>query len=212
MLLPYDARSRLLFIGDSITDSGRRDEREGIGSGYVRLIRDYLRASNPTVAPHVINRGNSGDTIADLSSRWEQDVIRERPDVLSIMVGINDVWHRLENAGNGGVPVSTFRQVYAHLLELTTNLLPTCKVVLCEPSVISPPAHPEGNTEILHYVEVINELAHKFHANNTVPLHSAFRSAETFRPDIDWTTDGVHPTSAGHMLIARTWLETTRSL
>jgi acyl-CoA thioesterase-1 len=212
MPLAFDSRTRLLFVGDSITDAGRRDDPDGVGFGYVRSIRDYLRAREPTVAPHVLNAGVSGDTIVDLASRWSRDVIAQRPDILSVMVGINDVWHRLENAGCGGVPIGPYRQVYAHLLETTADLLPACRIILCEPTVISPPAHPKGNEELSHYVEVVHELAKHARTEAVVPLHSAFAAAEKFRPDLDWTTDGVHPTSSGHMLIARTWLETTRSL
>jgi acyl-CoA thioesterase I len=212
MPLAFDARSRLLFVGDSITDAGRRDDPDGVGFGYVRLIRDYLRARDPTTAPHVLNAGISGDTVVDLGGRWSQDVLAHRPDIISIMIGVNDVWHRLENAGNGGVPIGLYKQIYAHLLQVTADLLPTCKIVLCEPTIISPPAHPKGNEELSQYVEAVHRLAREARAETVVPLHGAFLAAQKFRPDIDWTTDGVHPTSTGHMLIARTWLQSTGSL
>src|SRR5688500_12163912 len=96
MALEFSRDSKLLFIGDSITDAGRAADSEDIGSGYVRMIRDLLRADDHANAAQVINRGMSGDKIVDLKARWERDVIAIRPNVLSIMIGINDVWHGLK--------------------------------------------------------------------------------------------------------------------
>ena len=212
MALPIESRSRLLFIGDSITDCGRRDDAEAIGQGYVRLIRDYLRAKHPQTAPHVLNLGVSGDTVLDLAARWRNDVLEHAPDVVSILIGVNDVWHRLERVGNGGVAVDRYIEVYAGLLEQMRELRPACAIVLCEPTVILPPSHPRGQSELAAYVDAVHDLAARFGAQATPPLHSAFVAACKFRPDIEWTSDGVHPTSSGHMLIARTWLESTALL
>src|ERR1700712_5153447 len=90
-----------LFIGDSITDVGRRDEPEGLGNGYVRLIRDYLYAKDPVKAPRVINTGISGNRVTHLQKRWKEDVLDHAPDVVSIKIGINDVWHNLGGKSDG---------------------------------------------------------------------------------------------------------------
>src|SRR5690554_5891653 len=95
MAISIDRNTRLLFIGDSITDCGRRQDPEGIGSGYPRLVRDYLSAKDPDNAPVVLNTGISGNRVTCLQERWKTDVLDLKPDVLSIKIGINDVWHSL---------------------------------------------------------------------------------------------------------------------
>jgi lysophospholipase L1-like esterase len=184
---------------------------EEVGFGYVRLIRDYLRAAKPQNAPQVINMGISGNKITDLADRWEHDVIRKIPDVLSIKVAINDVWHGLQDV-HAGVPADEFRRIYAQLLQQVRDRLPECTIVLCEPTVIDAPVHERGNEFLAPYIKAIRELGEEFDVSAIIPLHGAFVIATKQRPDIQWTTDGVHPTSSGHMLIARTWLETTKNL
>jgi acyl-CoA thioesterase I len=207
MAISFKSGSRLLFIGDSITDCGRREDREEMGSGYPRLIRDWLTAKDPTDAPHVINRGISGNKVTDLADRWTSDVIAEKPDVVSVKVGINDVWHGLAPR-TAGVPIGDFVATYRRLLTETQKALPNIGLVLCQPSVIWHPAPAEGNETLKPYIAAVNELAKEFRAT-LVPLHEAFTRAARLRPDIKWTPDGVHPSSPGHMLIARTWLVAT---
>ncbi|MFN4243600.1 MAG: SGNH/GDSL hydrolase family protein, partial [Tepidisphaerales bacterium] len=137
------ANHRLLFIGDSITDCGRTDpsmsKRDPIGIGYVRFIQDYLLARDPANAPLVINRGISGNKVTDLAERWERDVLAEKPDWVSVKIGINDVWHGYKDASLA-VPIERFRTVYADLLRQTKAALPRVKLVLCQPTVIGPAA------------------------------------------------------------------------
>ncbi len=209
--MPLDLQpgQTFLFIGDSITDCGRRNDPEGVGSGYVRIIRDYLYAKNPSVAPRVINTGISGNKVTDLAKRWKEDVIDHAPDVLSIKIGINDVWHGLNRENPTGVAIEQFVEVYHVILRQVHGALPNTKIVLCQPSVIEPPSPAEGNAVLQPYVRAVNELKREFSAAALVPLHAAFVNARRMRPDINWTPDGVHPSSAGHMLIARTWLAET---
>lgn len=200
--------SRLLFIGDSITDCGRREEAEGIGSGYPRLIRDYLRAKDPENAPVVLNTGVSGNRITDLQQRWQKDVLDLKPDMLSIKIGINDVWHGLDGKKNG-TSLEVYTATYRNILKQLRSTLPTCALVLCEPSVICPPASiADGNKVLKPYVQAVNMLAQEYRANMVIPLHNLFLQALAQRPDLQWTNDGVHPTTTGHMLIARAWLAT----
>jgi lysophospholipase L1-like esterase len=210
MPIRLNPKSKFVFIGDSITDCGRGGEPEGIGSGYVRFVRDYLRAKDPGHAPEVINRGVSGNKVTNLRDRWSKDVIDLSPNVLSIMIGINDVWHGL-NPGGSGVDIDTYRRTFAQLISQTKEKHPACEIVLCEPTVISPPAHEKGNESLRPYVAAVREMAVELKLL-LVPLHQVFLDAAKARPDIDWHTDGVHPTSSGHMLIARQWLEATELL
>jgi lysophospholipase L1-like esterase len=209
MAIPLAADTRLLFIGDSITDCGRRTCPEQIGSGYPRLVRDWLRAGSPATAPHVINTGISGNKVPDLQKRWDADVIAHAPDVVSVKIGINDVWHGLNPENPRGVDVETYTAGYRDILARLKQARPGVRIVLCEPSVIDPPQDARANEVLQPYVRAVRALAQEFAAECVVPLHAAFVDARRQRPDIAWTTDGVHPTSAGHMLIARTWLEAT---
>jgi lysophospholipase L1-like esterase len=208
MAIPLTPGQTFLFIGDSITDCGRREDAEGLGSGYPRLIRDYLLAKDPAAAPRVINTGISGNKVTDLAARWKEDVLDHQPDVVSIKIGINDVWHGL-SGGAEGVPIERFVEMYHVILRQLHAVVPKARLVLCQPSVIDPPAPAEGNAVLQPYVRAISELRREFNAAALVPLHTAFVNAKKLRPDIAWTPDGVHPSPTGHMLIARTWLAET---
>src|SRR5688572_16225334 len=117
MAISLGRDKKLLFIGDSITDCGWAGEPECMGSGYVRLVRDWLRAADPANAPQVLNRGISGHKVTDLAARWQKDVLDHRPDVVSVKIGINDVWHGLMSWGEGGVPVDRYADVFRDLLQ-----------------------------------------------------------------------------------------------
>ena len=210
MSIRLTPKAKFLFIGDSITDCGRGGDKEGMGSGYVRVVRDYLRAKDPGHAPEVINRGISGNKVTNLRDRWQKDVLDLSPSVLSIMIGINDVWHGLNTPG-AGVDLETYKSTYRGLLAQVKEKLPECAIVLCEPTVISPPAPAKGNESLKPYVAAVRELVLEQKVA-LVPLHDVFLDAAKARPDIDWATDGVHPTSSGHMLIARQWLAATELL
>ena len=205
MALTLSPEAHWVFIGDSITDCGRRECPEQIGDGYVRLVRDWLLAAHPARAPQVINRGISGNKITDLQARWDEDVLALQPDVVSVKIGINDVWHGLGPEPNG-TPLDQFLEVGADILQRLKGAFPAAKIVLCEPSVIWPPAPEVGNERLQPYIDAIRALGVQFGVEQVVPLHAAFVQSREARPDIDWAPDGVHPSSSGHMLIARTWL------
>jgi lysophospholipase L1-like esterase len=209
MPLNLNAATRLLFVGDSITDCDRRNDDERVGFGYVRIVRDWLRARDPANAPVVINAGISGNKVIDLDARWETDVIAQEPDVVSVMIGINDVWHGLVPEWGPGVALEPFIETYRAILTQLRAQKPACRLVLCEPTVISPPAPRQGNDLLQPYVRAVNDLAQDLLADAVVRVHDIFRAAEQARPDIEWTVDGVHPTTAGHTVIARAWLEGT---
>lgn len=207
-MIHLDRNGRLLFIGDSITDADWRKDLESLGKGYVRMVREHLCARDPANAPTVLNRGISGNKIPDLEKRWQRDVLDLAPDVLSIFIGINDVWHGLV-PGREGCPIERYTAGYAGLLRQTRQAFPNVTVVLCEPSALWLPEPPDAHDRLQPYVQAVRDLAREHRAAAVVPLNAAFNAAKTARPDIAWTTDGVHPTSVGHALIARTWLSAT---
>jgi acyl-CoA thioesterase-1 len=197
--------TKLLFIGDSITDCGWRTCKEQIGNGYVRLIRDQLIVSDPANAPVVINRGISGNKMPDLQKRWQRDVLDQSPDIVSIYIGINDVWHGLL-AGRDGCNIDAFVAGYRDVLGRTRQAIPKAGVVLCEPSVLWLSDPPDANEKLAPYVAAVHEIGREFDVDRVIELHSAFEKTRAIRPEFQLTTDGVHPTSTGHMLIARTWM------
>jgi acyl-CoA thioesterase I len=211
MAFDYSNSARMLFIGDSITDCARGEDPEHLGNGYVRIICDYLRAKDPARAPQIINRGISGNKVTDLANRWQVDVLDLEPDLVSIMIGVNDVWHSL-TPGLKGVDLETYRATYRGLLEKLRATEPTCAIVLCEPTGIWPPQDPRANEMLAPYIKVVNELGAEFAVRCVVTLHAPLNRAREARPDIGWVPDGAHPSSSGHMVIARAWLEAMRLL
>jgi acyl-CoA thioesterase-1 len=199
------AASRLLFIGDSITDAQRQHDPERLGYGYVRLIRDHLAARDRATVPVVINQGISSQQLPDLEARWQRDVLEQAPDMVSIYIGINDVWHGLE-PGHTGCDLPRFTTGYRAILDRTRQALPDATIVLCEPSVLWLPDHPSANDRLKPYVAAVRDLARQLGAP-LVGLHDAFEQVRLERPDIPWTLDGVHPSDAGHALIAGLWLQ-----
>jgi len=206
MVLSIGPATKLLFIGDSITDAGRASDPEGLGFGYVRIVRDVLLARDPANAPVVINRGVNGQMITDLQARWQADVLDASPDVISIYVGINDVVNELLM---GGSNLHRYGEVYQAILAGTRQALPQAAIVLCEPSVLWLPGYPDGNARLAPYVEVVHVMAEAYDAIGVVKLHDTFGRAREARADVAWLIDGVHPTSTGHMLIAQRWLAAT---
>lgn len=196
---------RLLFQGDSITDCQREREAGGpgdpLGSGYPSLI---ARALAPEGCHEVLNRGVSGNRIVDLYARWKPDALHLKPDLISILVGVNDTWH--EKTRGNGVEVDRYAQIYRLLLEWTRRVLPDVKLVLCEPFLLPcGTVTPEWRPEIDERRAVVAELVRDFGAI-LVPFQSELDEALTRHPADYWAADGVHPTPPGHELLASCWL------
>lgn len=207
----------ILFQGDSITDCGRaRIEitdpaylRSGLGPGYpyliaARLLCDRGRDFN------FYNFGISGNRVVDLYARWKADCINLRPDILSILIGVNDTWH--EKARQNGVEVPRYEQFYRMLLDWTLKELPEIKLVLLEPFVFPFGAVGEDwIEEIDQRREVVAGIAKDYGAV-FVPLQSILNNALKVAPQEHWLADGVHPMPAGHQLIADAWLKAAAPL
>lgn len=196
---------RILFQGDSITDCGRRRETETadamrpeLGSGYVARIAEQLPAWE------VLNRGVSGNRVVDLYARWKIDALRLQPEAISILVGVNDTGHEF-SIGNG-VEVGRYAMIYRMLLDWTRSVLPAVKLVLCEPFVLPCGQVGQGWREDIDQRRlVVKGLSREFRAA-FVPFQEAFDSALSDQPAPHWSADGVHPTPAGHDLMAACWL------
>ncbi|WP_079709042.1 SGNH/GDSL hydrolase family protein [Paraliobacillus ryukyuensis] len=196
---------RIVFIGDSITEWGRTDS-EPLGTGYVNLIHDYWLVSNPNQTPEIINKGVGGDRVVNLQERWNQDVLALKPDILSVSIGINDVWRQLDNVDMEQVYPERFESIYRELLEKTIALT-NSEIILMEPTIIEETVESEGNQLLKAYVDAIHRLGSEFNLV-IVPTHTAFLNYLNSEATEPLTIDGVHMNSAGNMLMAKTWLET----
>ncbi|MBO5822648.1 MAG: SGNH/GDSL hydrolase family protein [Lentisphaeria bacterium] len=201
----------VLFQGDSITDARRdREAVEGntssTGTGYVALVAGKLLAQNIGKEFNCINRGISGNRVVDLYARWKVDALNLKPDLLSILVGVNDTWH--EFAWQNGVEVERYEQIYRMLLEWTKAELPNVKLVLCEPfCLLSELVTQEWVAEVRQRGEVVKKLAAEFDAT-FVPLQQLLEDAAAKAGDnLKILRDGVHPTLLGAQIIADQWLK-----
>ncbi|MEP7317282.1 MAG: SGNH/GDSL hydrolase family protein [Panacibacter sp.] len=201
-----------LFQGDSITDGNRtrnNDWNHVMGHGYAYLISCRLWYDHFEKDFHFFNRGVSGNKVTDLAARWQTDTLDVKPDVLSILVGVNDANSIIDN--HDVVTATVFEETLRSLLKQTKEQLPKIKIVLCEPFLL-----PVGrvknnwdawNTEIKKRQEIVQKTALEFNIIY-VPLQDEFNNALKKAPDEYWIWDGIHPMPAGHELIARKWIKT----
>jgi len=178
-----------------------------MGQGFALMAAGQLMHEYPNRKFEFINKGISGNKITDLLARWRRDCISLKPDVVSILLGINDVWH--EFSGGDGVSAQMFEQLYDIVLDETRAKLPEVKIILCEPFVvkagyIAADFH-HFEPEMTTRRQIVKRLAGK-HNCIFVPLQENFNKACDSAPAEHWLTDGVHPSPGGHMLIAQEWL------
>lgn len=192
----------ILFQGDSITDCGRsRDDGPGkqLGHGYVSMIASRVGYELAEANHQFFNRGISGDRVSDLYARWNEDAISLKPDLLSILIGVNDVWRIMSRIPEG--VTDRFERAYRHLLDETKEVLPHTKIVLAEPFILKVGATEDGWQEWRErtdaYGKIVRELAVQYGAQ-FVPLQAAFDAATERAEAGYWLWDGVHPTAAGH--------------
>ncbi|MEQ8768514.1 MAG: SGNH/GDSL hydrolase family protein [Planctomycetota bacterium] len=202
----------ILFQGDSITDAGRDRNRGGandpraFGFGYPFVAGSELLAAHPGKKLQVYNRGISGNKVPDLDARWQQDALDLKPTVLSILIGVNDIWHKL--GGNYDGTVEQYESGYLALLERTKKALPDVHLVVCEPFVLRCGAvNDKWFPEFDQRREAAKRVAAKAGAT-WVPFQTMFDEAIKEAEPAYWAGDGVHPSMAGHGLMAKTWLET----
>ena len=202
----------VLFQGDSITDAGRNRQRQlpndaaSMGTGYVYLIAAEILKELAGHELTVYNRGISGNKVYQLAERWQEDCIDLEPDVLSILIGVNDYWHMRQGRYEGTPEV--YERDFRELLNRTKESLPGIRLVICEPFILTETSAVDDSwTEPFRaYREIASKLAGEFSAVR-VPFQQSFNDALTLAPATHWTGDGVHPSLAGCRLMADTWLE-----
>jgi len=204
----------IMFQGDSITDGNRTRDNDWnhiMGHGYAYLIACRLWYDYVDEDLMFFNRGISGNRVRDLDARWQKDTLDLKPDVLSILIGVNDVLAIIKN--NDPDTIDKFEDTYKRILDKTKVALPNTLIVLCEPFIL-----PLGwvyektevwQTEILKRQKIVKKLAEDYQAI-FVGLQDQFEKACEKAPANYWIWDGVHPMPAGHELIARYWISEVR--
>ena len=196
---------KVLFIGDSITDCGRRNEARPLGVGYVKLFADFLIACEPSKKIEIINKGIGGDNSIGLLNRWTDDVLRHKPDWLSIMIGINDLTQYLRNSVNG-IPPEKYEDAYRKILKHTRESLPHCKIILIQPFYLSRETSKESFRysvlEILpRYLKIVKQMS-KQYKTRLIKMHDMFQKLlKYYEPDV-FCNGSVHPNMTGHVAIA----------
>jgi lysophospholipase L1-like esterase len=202
----------ILFQGDSITDWGRDyksttpNTTNIIGPGYPIMVSGNLLLNNPQKNLQIYNRGIGGQKSVDLLKRWDADCIAIKPNVLSILVGVNDFWHRLTFGYDG--TIDTYIAAYKKLLEETKQALPDVKLIIGEPFAVKGVTAVDDKwyPEFDNYRQAARDLASQYNAV-FIPYQSIYDKALEVAPGSYWTIDGVHPSVAGEALMARAWLE-----
>lgn len=200
----FKENTRILFQGDSITDGNRgrnEDPNHILGHGYCFIVAARFGAQYPERKLTFLNRGVSGNTVANLAVRWQADALDLKPDVLSILIGIND---------SGHVSLDQYEQLYDKLLSDAREANPNIRFVLCEPFYLPGEGHNGDDPRTLDVRKrqvIVAKLAGKYHAA-LVKLQQVFDDACKRAPAKYWVWDAVHPTYSGHQLMADEWVKT----
>lgn len=202
---------KILFQGDSITDAGRdkknqiANTQKSFGGGYAWMAASHLLIGNPELNLIIHNRGISGNKVHQLAARWDKDCIELKPEILSILIGVNDIWHGLNGRYDG--TVKTYEDDFIALLEKTHKSLPKTRFVICEPFVLKCGAvNEKWFPEFDYYRESARKIAAQFDGI-FVPFQSMFDEAVKYAPAKHWAGDGVHPSPHGASLMAHFWIK-----
>lgn len=210
----------ILFQGDSITDGNRLKGKENewdlnnhMGHGYAYIINGILGNAHLDKNLKFYNRGISGNRISDLYGRWKEDCINLSPDILSILIGINDGYFDIKE--NSGSDPERFQNIYKLLLDEVRANKPDIQFVLCEPFVL-PVGWPHEDyslwrTKLAGLQEKVREVAEEYQAV-FVPLQKLFDELCELKEPEYWSWDGIHPTVCGHYVIAEQWMKYTKHL
>lgn len=201
----------VLFQGDSVTDWGRNYEDGGsLGNGYAMMCAAWFNSLYPELNFRFVNRGISGNRVKDLESRWQRDCIDLKPDVVSILIGINDTWRRFDN--NDPTSAESFEASYRRIL-IDVKQKTEARIILCEPFLlpVTEAQKKLWREDLDPKINVVRSLSREFGAVY-IPFDGIFAQASAKQPPEYWAADGVHPTPAGFALMSRNWLEALEDL
>ncbi|HAI11449.1 MAG TPA: GDSL family lipase [Phycisphaerales bacterium] len=201
----------VLFIGDSITDCGRRDHAAPLGEGYVRQIRDLIAVKYPAHNLNIINKGISGNTVRDLFNRWTDDCIQHQPDWISIKIGINDIHRWLRKVEDQAVTAEEFADLYNQILTRVRKET-KAKLVLVEPFYMSLDTKTDSFRSLVlehlpSYMKTVTAMSRKY-KTKIVHTHKAYQNILKHIDADQICGEPVHPNQSGHTVIAYEWLKT----
>lgn len=209
----------ILFQGDSITDCGRsRENYDWIGEGYPVLVKAQLGFEQPEKYDFQ-NRGISGNRIVDVYARIKADIINLKPDYMSILIGVNDVWHELDE--QNGVDAEKYEKIYCMMIEEIKEALPDIKIMILEPFCLQGSATENTEDELGRWNLFSSEVKKRAEKARTVaekyglafvPLQERFDEVAKKTNNQHWIRDGVHPSAMGHELIKREWMKAFQML
>ena len=210
MSVVFKDGATVLFQGDSITDASRsRQDASNMGHGYAAMASAWFSAEFPEKRVRFINRGISGNRAADLVHRWEEDCIALKPTWVSILIGVNDTWRGFDR--NDPTSVESFEASYRTILEATNKTL-RAGIIMLEPFLLPiPDNRRQWRADLDPKLHAVRALAREFGAR-LVPTDGVFAAAAARREMEFWAPDGIHPTPAGHALIAQAWLRTVGAI
>lgn len=205
----------ILFQGDSITDAGRKSDSDeyndpkALGDGYAFLASARLLHEKPELDLKIYNKGVSGNKVFQLADRWEKDTLSIKPDVLSILIGVNDYWHTKTSGYQGDV--ETYTKDFRALLQKTLEALPNVKLIIGEPFAVLGVKAVDASwfPDFDGYRAAARSIAEEFGAA-FIPYQEVFNKAMRVAPGSYWTPDGVHPSLAGAQLMAEAWLRAVK--
>lgn len=198
----------VVFIGDSITDCGRRVEHASFGNGYVKAAIDLITAKYPKRKITYFNKGIGGNTVEDLRNRWEDDVIFHKPDWLTIKIGINDLHRTLGQPT--AIPPEKYERLYRELIQIAKEKT-KARIVLIDPFYVSTDTDLGSfRGRVLQmlpeYLKVVEKLSKEFSTLH-VKTHEKFMEQLKHRPADIFCPEPVHPYLSGHLIIALGLLE-----
>ena len=201
----FQKNQTILFQGDSITDAGRiRENNECLGFGYAFMIAAQLTMKYPELDLNFINRGIGGDRTDNLLSRWQEDCLELKPDWLSIMIGINNVWRRYDN--DDPTDHKTFELEYRMLLQQVKEKT-SARLIIIEPFVLPTPVDRiKWREDLDPKIQITRQLAAEY-ADVYIPMDGLLNAAAIHKSPQYWAADGVHPTAPGHAFIAASFIK-----
>lgn len=190
---------KILFQGDSITDTSRnRDEFHDLGQGYPKYVAKMLREVYPDIDFEFINRGISANKTRDLVARWDEDAVAIDPDIITILIGVNDTWHCIDS--QNWISSEEYESNYRKILEDIKNKT-NAKIVILEQYVVPMPGTEGFHCDLEEKINLTRKVAREY-ADRYVPLNGLFATACVMEGVEKWTEEGVHPTEEGHQFIA----------
>ena len=202
---------RIVFTGDSVTDAGRgrpigEGLHAGVGSGYVRQIENLLNVLYPERKIFITNTGSSGDTSRDLKARWQNDVMNLKPDWVSVMIGVNDVWRQFDSPGITSCHVYP-NEYRTNLCEILERTLPIVKgVILMSPFYMEPQREDPMRKRIDEYIKICEDVTKKYNCHY-INMQQPFDDYLVYRHSSYISWDRVHPGNIGSLIIAREFLK-----